>query len=125
MKILVFGASGTTGRLLVQKALVDNHSVTAFVRDPVRLSIQHPQLQCVIGDVIDQESVLAVMPGHEVVLCALGVLPGSKADASCSQYSVPVCSVGTGHILIAMEKSGVKRIVVQSASSVGASPATG
>lgn len=125
MKILVFGATGTTGRLLIQRALDDNHSVTAFVRDPARLNITHPQLQCVVGDVMNQESVSAAMPGHDAVLCALGVLPGSKADAGRSQRSVPVCSVGTKHILTAMEQSGVKRIVVQSASSVGESRKTG
>jgi nucleoside-diphosphate-sugar epimerase len=83
------------------------------------LNVKHPQLQCVVGDVMNQESVSAAMPGHDAVLCALGVLPGSKTDASRSQRSVPVCSVGTGHILTAMEKTGVKRIVVQSASCIG------
>lgn len=119
MKILVFGATGTTGRFLIQEALANSHSVTAFVRDQTRLKVIHPQLQCVVGDVMNQESVSAAMPGHDAVLCALGVLPGAKADASRSQRSVPVCSVGTGHILTAMKETGVKRIVVQSASCMG------
>jgi putative NADH-flavin reductase len=119
MKILVFGATGTTGRLLIQEALANGHSVTAFVRDPARLNVKHPQLQCVVGDVMNQESVSAAMLGHDAILCALGVLPGSKADANRSQRSVPVCSVGTGQILASMERTGVKRIVVQSASCIG------
>ena len=34
MKNIIFGASGKTGKLLVTRALSENHTVTAFVRNP-------------------------------------------------------------------------------------------
>jgi uncharacterized protein YbjT (DUF2867 family) len=41
MKILVFGATGKTGKLVVQQALENGFDVTAFVRDPAKM-INHP-----------------------------------------------------------------------------------
>ena len=38
MRVLVIGATGGTGRELVQQALAQGHQVTAFVRDPAKLA---------------------------------------------------------------------------------------
>lgn len=125
MNILIFGATGSTGRCLVVEALAREHAVSAFVRDPARLPVQHAGLRVISGDVMNADSVEAAITGHDAVLCALGVLPGARADASRSQRGVPVCSVGTRNILSGMAKHGVKRLVVQSAASVGESRHTG
>lgn len=45
MRLLVAGASGRTGRLLVELALSRDHEVTAFVRDPRRLGVSHERLR--------------------------------------------------------------------------------
>ena len=37
MKVLVFGASGATGRLLLDEAVHAGHAVAAFVREPAKL----------------------------------------------------------------------------------------
>jgi uncharacterized protein YbjT (DUF2867 family) len=39
MRLTVFGATGGTGRHVVQQALADGHQVTAVVRDPARLQL--------------------------------------------------------------------------------------
>jgi len=44
MNIVIFGSSGGTGRLLVEQALAQGHSVTAFDRHPEKLAIQHSNL---------------------------------------------------------------------------------
>jgi uncharacterized protein YbjT (DUF2867 family) len=41
MNVLVFGASGGTGRDVVQQALAHGHSLTAFVRAPAQFDINH------------------------------------------------------------------------------------
>lgn len=41
MRVLVIGASGGTGRRLVEQALERGHDVTAFVRRPNRLTVAH------------------------------------------------------------------------------------
>jgi putative NADH-flavin reductase len=57
MRPVVFGASGRTGILLVQQALEAGHHVTAFVRTPSRLPIQHERLIVVAGDVMNRADV--------------------------------------------------------------------
>lgn len=125
MNIIVFGASGATGRLLVEAAIAAGHCVTAFVRDPARLSQSHSRLRLFKGDAMDSSSVASALPGHEAVICALGTMPESNEDRHRRQPGVPVCSVGTRNILNAMGSSGCRRLVVQSSASVGDSYAAG
>jgi uncharacterized protein YbjT (DUF2867 family) len=123
MKLLIFGATGATGLHLVRQALVAGHHVTAFVREPARLGIAHPLLTPVVGDVMQAPSVDAAFGEYQAVLCALGSMPEGKSDAARRQPKVPVCSVGTRHILEAMARHGCQRIVVESSASVGSSQA--
>ena len=44
MKLIIFGATGTVGRHLVDQALSQNHRVTAFARKPSVLKLDHPNL---------------------------------------------------------------------------------
>ena len=72
MKLLVFGASGGTGRRLVDQALQEGHVVTAFARDPAKIRRTHANLHVVRGDILNRESVDAAMAGQDGVLSALG-----------------------------------------------------
>src|SRR5437588_2338714 len=72
LRLLVIGATGGTGREIVQQALGQGHEVTAFVRDPAKLQIEHANLRIVKGDVLDYTSVESAMRGQEAVLSALG-----------------------------------------------------
>lgn len=109
----------------MQQALQRGHAVTAFVRDPARLRTAHPLLGHVVGDAMNAASVDAAVPGHDAVLCALGTMPEGKADLPRRQRGVPVCSVGTGHIVAAMARSDTRRLVVESSTGVGESRAAG
>ena len=44
MKVLVFGATGTTGREVVKQALDLGYQVSAFVRDPAKVALEHKNL---------------------------------------------------------------------------------
>ena len=125
MKLLIFGATGATGRLLVDQALELGHAVTAFVRDPARLHRSHPTLRQIVGDAMDAATVEGAVQGHDAVVCALGTSPEGKADRARRQPGVPVCSVGTANIVGAMDRHGVRRIVVESSTSVGESRKAG
>ena len=48
-RILVIGATGGTGGELVSQALAGGMQVTALVRTPARLTIEHPQLRVLRG----------------------------------------------------------------------------
>ncbi len=72
MKLLIFGATGGTGRQLVQQALAQGHVVTAFARDPKKIHVTHDNLRVVQGDMLDPGSVETAVAGQEAVLSALG-----------------------------------------------------
>jgi putative NADH-flavin reductase len=108
MKLIIFGATGSIGRQLVEQALAEGHTVTAFVRDPARLELKHTNLKMIQGDVMDLASVEKAVQGQEAVLCALGA--GRKGT---------IRSEGTRNIISAMEKAGVRRLICQTTLGVG------
>ena len=55
--IVVFGATGRSGSAVVRRALERGHSVTAFVRNPGKVTVSDPKLRTVTGDV-DRKSVV-------------------------------------------------------------------
>jgi nucleoside-diphosphate-sugar epimerase len=110
-RVLVIGATGGTGRQLVQQALDQGHQVTAFVRNPTRLGIEHPNLQVVKGDVLDYASVEPAMRGQSAVLCALG----HKRFF----YPNKIQSNGMRNILRAMNSCNVPRLICETALGIG------
>ena len=112
MKLIIFGATGTVGRHLVEQALAQDHQVTAFVRQPSALELDHPNLTRQAGDVLDRSAVMDAVQGHDAALIVLGA--GRKGG---------VRSVGTGHVVEAMERHGVRRLVCESTLGAGDSRA--
>ncbi|PBB98280.1 NAD(P)H-binding protein [Mesorhizobium sp. WSM3862] len=106
MKLLIFGASGATGRALVSGALAEDHLVTAFVRTPRKLAISHDRLSVTVGDVADCKAVEGAIAGHDAVLSCLGVGVPLKHDAA--------VIAGIGFIVEAMQRSGPTRLIYQS-----------
>lgn len=108
MKVAVFGATGSVGRLIVGQALEEGHTVTAFARDPAKLGVEHPNLRVVQGDAMDPAAVENAVRGQGAIVCALGA--GAKGG---------IRAEGTRNIVRAMEKTGVRRLVCQSSLGVG------
>lgn len=114
MKLLVFGSTGGTGRELLNQALDQGHSVTAYARDPARIGdLQQPNLKVVRGDVMDPVAVTSVVPGHETVFVTIGAGP----------VRTTLREEGTRNIIEAMQSAGVKRLICQSSLGVGDSRA--
>jgi putative NADH-flavin reductase len=111
MKVLIFGASGNTGRLLVQQALEEGHDVTAFVRNTSKLQIVHPNLEVITGNVGDYRSVENAISGHDAVISALGVSKTLQNDQ--------VVIDGIRNIVAAMERLNVQRFIYLSFLAVG------
>jgi putative NADH-flavin reductase len=118
MRLLIVGASGGTGRHLVDQSLDAGHDVTALVRDAGRLALRHDRLRIVVADVMRPETIRVGV--HDAVLSTLGVMP-EGADRARRQRGVPVCSEGSRHLIAAMRDIGARRIVVETAASVGES----
>ena len=111
LRVLIIGATGGTGRELVRQALEQGHQVTAFVRKPKKLKIEHPNLRVVRGNVLDPPSVQAAMEGQSAVVSALG--------HKRLFWPTRILSRGTQNVLEAMEKSRVPRFICESSLGVG------
>src|SRR5258707_4452292 len=73
MNLLILGATGRTGRALVEQALEQGHIVTAFARDPSKVRTTHPNLRIAKGDILDYGSGEAALRGQDAALCAVGI----------------------------------------------------
>jgi nucleoside-diphosphate-sugar epimerase len=110
MRIVIFGANGPTGRLLTRQALASGHEVVAVTRQPGAFPVRQAGLRVAGGDVRDRDAVDGVLAGADAVLSSLGV-PFHRSP-------VEVYSRGSEHILDAMKRHAVRRLVVVSSSAV-------
>ncbi len=106
MKIVVFGANGATGRILVEDALARSHSGRAATRHPDEFPLHHERLDVVRADVADGSSLTTTIAGCDAVASVLG--------ASYSRKPITVYSRGTRAIVSAMREVGCSRLVVVS-----------
>jgi putative NADH-flavin reductase len=111
MHLTVFGASGRTGKPLVEQALAAGHTVTAFVRDAARLPMTHERLQIVVGDVADSNAVGRSIEGADAVLSVIGHVKGSRKD---------IQTVATDVIIRAMQTHNVRRLISLTGAGVPA-----
>jgi nucleoside-diphosphate-sugar epimerase len=110
MRIVVFGANGPTGRLLSRAAVAAGHETVAVTRRPEAFPVSGSGLHVVGGDVLDADLVDRAVGGAGAVLSALGVPFGKSA--------VEVYSRGAAHMLDAMKRHEVARLVVVSSGAV-------
>lgn len=104
-KLVVFGASGPMGRLVVQQALQKGHLVCAVVRSPEKFDIKHEKLQVIKGDVFNSEALVPVLEGKDAVVSCLGA-HGTSVFKHTKLYSETMTS-----IISAMAKTNLQRIV--------------
>ena len=76
MKAFVAGATGETGRRIVQELTARNIPVRALVRDVEKArAILPPDVELVVGDVLEAQSLNAAIGDSTVLLCATGAKP--------------------------------------------------
>jgi putative NADH-flavin reductase len=108
MNIALFGATGGTGRQVLQQALAQGYEVRALVRDLAKLPGDRHGL-AIVGDCLDQRAVNDCVQGTDAVICVLGTHPGGQ----------PIEAVGTRNILTAMQTAGVRRLIAVTSMGVG------
>ncbi|MFM8850133.1 MAG: NAD(P)-dependent oxidoreductase [Cytophagales bacterium] len=109
--LLVLGATGRTGRHIVEQALRQELRVTVLVRDPAKLNEyrHHPQLEILKGDVTNFSDVYNAVQGNDAIISALG---RDGKDVS------PITR-GTENIIAAIKKSAVSRLICLSSFGAG------
>jgi uncharacterized protein YbjT (DUF2867 family) len=101
MNLVVLGATGRTGSLVVEQALAAGHTVTALVRTPEKLTTGNSNLRVVTGEATETSAVSSALEGADAVISALGGKGSVIADS-------------TRAIVAAARKTGVSRVVVLS-----------
>jgi len=87
LDIVIYGATGNVGRHIVQEALERGHRVTAVSRKPESVEMRHDNLSVVKGDLLDKESVAAIVTGQDVVILSVrGVIGDSGRPESALQF---------------------------------------
>ncbi len=123
MKLTILGATGGVGRELVTQGLERGHTLTALVRPSTSASLD-PRVRVVHGEVYRSEGLDDALASADAVLCALGMKrKNPKNPWSKNTSPDDFMKVSTGHIIEAMKRAGVSRIVAVSAAGVGDSRA--
>lgn len=112
MKVLIIGATGETGKLIVNKCVNEGFEVSALARTPSKLNSFH-SVNVIHGDVLNDASLKNAVTGQDLVICALGVPIGEKVDNSRSK--------GTSNLVDAMISANVSRLIAISTIGVGSS----
>jgi putative NADH-flavin reductase len=115
-KVLVLGASGGTGRLVVADALSRGHQVTALVRSPDKVDLKGARI--VAGDARDEASLRNALAGQDAVVSALGT-PASPFR------EVTTLSSATRALIAAMKAESVSRLVAITGIGAGNSAGHG
>lgn len=113
---LILGATTGIGRLTLDAALAQGHSVRGFARTADTLP-EHPNLEPVAGDATDPDVVAKAVDGVSAVIYALGV----KERPFLKRGTVSLFSRSTSVLLPAMKAAGVKRLVLVTGFGAGRS----
>ena len=110
MNVLIMGAAGKTGAIVVERAVAAGHVVTAFVRDA---AMYRPpaNVRVVAGDATDQASVNKAMAGQDAVIDTIG----GKAPYRKTTLERSIA----GTVVAAMKANGARRVIVISSFGVG------
>lgn len=114
VKLIVFGANGAIGKHLVQMALENGHSITAFVRRPDVLEMTHPNLQVLVGDITDKATLKQAIEGQDAVVSTLG----PALSISRKVESLPISEAHQA-IISVMEETAVKRFITLATPTIG------
>lgn len=119
MKILVLGATGRTGKHVINEAVKKGHSISAIARDPAKL--KDYQADVVQGSPYDYETVEKAIAGCEAVINTLNI--SRRSDNPWSPLAAPadLISKSAANAIRAMEKTGIKRFVALSTYGAGSS----
>jgi putative NADH-flavin reductase len=103
MRLFVLGATGGSGRAIVDQAIARGHRVTALVRKPEKLGPARAGLTVITGDVRSADAIGGALAGHDAVLSALGPPGPARNSITSDDARAPVA---------AMNATGLRRLLV-------------
>jgi len=109
MNMVVFGATGRTGRYVLDQGLRRGHQMTAFTRRPQELTDVQGLHAVVHGDGCNVSDVLSAVRGQECIISILSA-PGLGPSSTVSEV--------TKNIIAAMRETGGRRLICTSSHSL-------
>jgi putative NADH-flavin reductase len=103
MRLFILGATGGTGRALIEQALERGYQMTAFVRSLQKLGGPREGVTALQGDPRSFDELRVALPGHDAVLSAIGP-PGPGATTIVGDVARSTVT--------AMQAAGVRRLLV-------------
>ncbi len=128
MRVLLLGANGRTGSLVLSEALSRNHTITALVRRPDALSSQ-PNVSIITGTPLSQPDIkkaFSTAPRDDPIKAVISTLnTGRTSDNPWAKPTSPdnLMADSVRNSLEVMKEYGVKKIVVLGTNGVGSSRA--
>lgn len=111
MKVVIFGANGRTGILLVEQALAKGYHVTAYIRHPRSILIENPKLKIVVGNLNEPLKMKDAVSGADACISTLG-------GKSLTKHSFEMIN-GIKNIISVMEIARVHRFIYLSSLGAG------
>jgi len=116
LTVLVIGATGSIGRLVVEEALRQGHNVRALVRTTAKARQFPAQVETVLGDVTQPDTLPAAVAGVDAIVFTLGSDGAGKVGAETIDYG------GVRNTLLAL---GASRPRIALMTSIGVTNRTG
>jgi len=113
MKLVIFGATGKTGKILVNQALNNGHYVIAYVRRENNDLQTHKNLKIIVGGLEDNNKLLEALTGADACISALG---GNSITKHSTEFIA-----GFNKIVSLTQQVGIKRFIYLSSIGVGES----
>jgi uncharacterized protein YbjT (DUF2867 family) len=86
MTVLVVGATGSIGRLVVEEAIQQGHAVRTLVRNASKARRLPPEAQVAVGDVTRPETLPGAVEGVDAIVLTLGSSGAGKVGAENVDY---------------------------------------
>jgi len=110
MQVLVLGATGGVGRLVVEGATNRQHEITVLARSPQKLAELATRVRIVQGDALDPTAVANAVAGQDGVISVLGA--GNVRHTT-------LFSETTRMLLAEMERFSVRRLICMTGVGAG------
>lgn len=108
--IALFGATGPTGKHIIEVALRQGYSLSVYTRDAKKVEALAGKARIVVGDLQDRDAIAKCIEGTDAVISALG------PNGANIQGDRPIMH-GLSNIVSVMKQSNVRRLIQISTAS--------
>ena len=119
MKILILGATGRTGRLVVEEALKQGYDLNVLVRDKNKMPFSSKSVKVYQGTPARRTDLAAAMQGCDLIISALGIVRASDAPWSKLITAKNFISESIKNAIVEADQQNLKRFIIVSAWGVG------